>query len=793
VPPPGRARRRRRAIPPLAVLAALLCCAPAEATYSAFKLVSAEGAGSSEHRLQADYAYDPAISANGRYVAFVGSLHSQQGVWRKDLETGELALVAPGADTGSPSISETGQYVSFTTADEPSTGKPIGGEPCKNVYVADMGPESQAGAPRPTYTLASAANGSTAKLTYESSTLCGAAAANRVALSGDGQEVAFTTLSPSSLTGPCTPAPAGESCPTPADQVVVRDLETDATTLVSVTPAGQPVPTGAALTATSASTQANVNGQNITLPGSDSTAAISADGSTVAWMGVDVAAQIDLAGQLPDIKYPDGFAEPLWRRIDEGPTLSVLAGRDPSAAGCPPACAGGLDLEWDTQGLQEYSGAAPAYGSYTAEAEDSNGFEDGLYTTPLEAVTPQLSADGETVALLSTQPDYGEDPDFGLFSPTLAPPANAFVVSMAPSLTRAQAIVRLTAWGSLDFKNSALSGSINSIALSPDGSHVAFTTTRTTFPLAPPALITPPVARPTGAQLYEANLQAGTLALVSQGYNGEPASEGVNAAALSEGGRIALDSGAENLVYGVVNGGSDVFYTEEQSSPLLAGVQSVTGSPPANAPTPTWRLSATATPAPGGGALLLDVAVPGRGLLRTSARAAVPVTVRVARAGDGHRARGHSGRGGRTVLRGRADARAAAARSTRHRRSARGKRHSRRAGGQAGLAVLTRQVAQATVASEGPEVIQLRLTPASAYSGLLDRKGGLFATISLTFTAAGQPTLTASLQASFPRPYPLYALPKYMLPKYKAPPKRHKRDSGHGKRHEHPKRGGGQR
>jgi hypothetical protein len=255
--------------------------------------------------------------------------------------------------------------------------------------------------------------------------------------------------------------------------------------------------------------------------------------------------------------------------------------------------------------------------------------------------------------------------------------------------------------------------------------------------------------------------------------------------ALSEAGaRIALASGAENLAYGVVNSGSDVFYTEAESSPLQVGVQSVTGSPPIGAPTPEWRRSATATPAPGGGALLLDIALPGRGVVYASASAAVPVTVRATHARGTH---GRGGRSGKTALRGRAGEIAAASAQAAHRRATAGGRRRRTGGGRADLVVDTRQVAHATAASEGPEVVQLRLSPASAYRGLLDRKGGLFATIVLTFAATGHPALTQSLQASFTRPYPIYALPKYDLPR----PKRHHRRSGHGaKRRAHGKRGG---
>jgi hypothetical protein len=799
---PARALRGL-ALSTLALAVALACCPPAWAGFKspeceaggassscpAFALASVQGHTGEEQLLQADYAYDPAISGNGRYVAFTGSVASRPGVYRKDLLTGELQLVAPGQASGAPSISDNGQYISFTTSDDLATGEPAGGESCGNVYVRDMSRSVQEtvrevvgrqvieyAAQPGAYELASAASESESVLQYEPSTSpgrpCGAASANRVALSGNGEEVAFTILSSSDLTGPCVSAPQLH-CPTPAGQVAVRDLHTKTTTLVSVTSASlggkpEPVPSGAALMSTSAVGTVRLNGASVILPDSASTAAISADGSTVAWMGIDVPAQAPVSGGVPDPSVPDGYAEPLWRQISSGPatpTLRVLAGQDTSAPGCPPACAGGLDLGWDTQELNEYTGLAPAFGSYIAAATNSEGFSGGGFGGPLEAVTPQLSENGGKVAILSTQPDYGDDPDFGLLSQTQVPTANAFVVNMAPGLTRAQAITRLTAWASLNFKNNALAGSVTSIALSPDGSRVAFTTARTTFPLSPPALVTPPLSQVSQGQLYEANLQAGTLALVSFGFDGQPARSNVYAAALSDDGqRIALSSGAENLAYGAVNTGSDVFVTEEIDPPLLAGQQSLTEPPSGPALAPQWRLSATVSPAPGGGALLLDVSVPGAGALYASAEAAVPVA---------------TARGSRLRKAGRSRKTSRAPRANDSRKSNRSRK------GVAGTAkIAARQVAHASLGTSGAQVVQLRLTPASRYRSLLSDKGGLYATITLTFTASGHPRLTRTLQASFPHPYPLYKLPLYKLPKHK-----HKHPAG-GSAKPHGKRGG---
>jgi len=760
---------------PIALAAALACCASAQATFTPFALVSA----SPEKDLEADFAYDPAISADGRFVAFTGSVASHQGVYRKELATGRLELVAAGTATGAPSISANGQYVSFTTSQNPETGAPGGEQECSSVYVRNM----QIALPEPPYptptkpepwkpaspvaepafeneafTLVSARDGSAESLGYapEAAKACGSASAARVALSADGQEVAFTVLSPSSLTGACEHDVETDTlvCPTPPYQIALRNLRTETTTLVSSTLASrggtpQPVPNGAALAGPTATGNISLKGGgHAQFAVGGSTAAISADGGTVAWMGIEIAAQAPVAQPLPrvvashEIYYPDSYAEPLWRRIAEGPaapTRRVLAGDDPSAPRCPPACPGGVDLAWDAQSISgsEYVGAAPQYGSYTSQAVSADGFAAGAgLRDPLDAITPQLSANGMTVALLSTQPNYGEDPNFGLFDPTKPPPANAFVVNMAPGLTRAQAITRLTDWASLNFNDPELASPVTSIALSGDGTRVVFSTERIAFPLAPPALITPTLSQAAVAQLYEANLLGGTLALVTFGYDGQPANEEVFAAALSEDGHtIALASGATNLVYGVVNQGSDIFTTEEVHSPAAPGQQSISPTPPWPAAEVPWSISATATPSPDG-TLELYVSVPGAGRLSASAVSAV------------------SSPG--TATKRRTAKRRTARRAVAARRRGKGRTRTRKPVASAG-ATIAHTAANATA----PGVVELHLIPAARYDSLLQRsRYGLYSTITVTFTAPGHQPLHQTLRVSFPHRPPIYNLPR---------------------------------
>jgi len=741
----------------LTALVLLACEAPAQALFTAPLLASGDPA----LQLQADYGYDPAISADGQYVAFTGSVASRAGVYRKSVQSGQLELVAAGEHTGAPAISGDGRYISFTSDDEPASGNPTGA--CSSVYVRDMDqPIDAAGA----FTLASARDGSDESLTYQrpaagQSSFCGSAAAARVALSADGRKLAFTVLSPSDLTGACSHAGQSLTCPTPPNQVVVRDLDARSTTLVSVTRASlggvpQPVPAGGALSgATYAPSVSLRSGGAIDLAVSASTAALSADGSTVAWMGVNVAEQTQVNQPLPTEGHTDGYAEPLWRRIADGPaaaTRRALAGDDASAPDCPPACPGGLDLDWDTQGIspQEYSGAAPEFGSYTSRASISTGFDSGNgFGDTLSAVTPQLSADGTTLALLSTQPDYGQDPDFGLFNQTKPPPANAFLVNMTPGLTRAQAIVRLTDWASLNFIDPALSPPITSLALSADGTHLAFTTQRIAFPLAPPALITPPLSAAGATQLYEVNLPAGTLQLVSQGYDGQPANDGVFAAALSDNGQqLALSSAAGNLAYGVVNQGSDVYTTEEINSPTVLGTQSITAPPPGLQVAVPWSINASTAPSPDG-SLLVYVSVPGAGTLSASAS---PVVA----SGRASSTRRHTPR---------KHAKTAARRKLPTRK------------GRTPKPPKSVQIAHAATRATGPGFVELHLVPAARYRSLLAGKHGLYVTVTVTFSAPGHPRLRLLLRANIPHRPAIYNLPvpAYGLPKVHAHTPKHRK------------------
>lgn len=694
------ATRRAGLLLTLAILA-LLCwdAGRAWAQYTPASLVSDSGS------LEADDAYSPAISADGRYVAFVGSFNGVHGVYRKDLTTGELALVA-GADSaepslsapdaGSPSISADGRYVSFTTSARLDPTDDQAGDPgrCSSVYVRDM--DVMAGQPG-AYTLVSALNGITQGITYAGSASSGcpgggSAAADRVAISADGEEVAFTVLGQSDLvTG------VGGATTTPADQIAVRNVRTHATTLVSQTIGSlggtpEPVPGGAAL-APLADRVTSSDGRQI----SGSTAAISADGSTVAWMGIDIAAQAPATAPEDSSAEHD---EPLWREIGAGPDAPirrVTGGDDPECG-----CAGPFDTAFDPDASLNAT-AGPQYGIYVAPG--GFGGDPLAGGVSLDAVTPQLSANGEIVAFLSTQPRTGQV-GRALEEELTTSTANAYVVNMASGLTQ------LTAWGTDNFKDPASTAPVTEIALSPSGTEVAFTTSRIEFPLTPPVLLTPSLSQAAAPQLYVADLSAGSFQMVSYGFEGEPADGTIATPSFTGTGEtLAFASSASNLVYGAYNQGAagvpgNVFLVSQVSTPTVPAQSFVTPPPPDPVAPESWELLLNAKSS-ANGTVNVYATVPGAGKLQATAKAAVPAS------------------------------------------DAAAKRHGKPARRRSGAKVLERKVASAGVGARKAGLVQLHLKLPPADKALARRAGGLYATIVVTFSAQGKPSLKGTVQASF--------------------------------------------
>lgn len=607
--------------------------------------------------LLASVAGAPAISEDGRYVAFSGVVGGMQGVYRKDLESGELEPVAPLApDAGAPSISADGRYVAFTTS---MALVPEDTNNCRDVYVRDMSlPASAPGA----LTLASSPDGPPRALEYEPCAQ-GSTAAGQGALSADGHKVVFTVGDPSNL--------LGESSPTPGAQVAVRDLVTDTTTLVSVTrdpatdlPTEQPVLDGGVYGAT---------------------ATISADGSTVAWLGASIAEQ---APTLPGEEIGPGaiYVEPLWRRIDEGPlapTRRVTGGGDPSAPGCA-----GEEINFSAPPTPLTACYGPFNTTFTLpDRTPSEALYRGVVTTP------RLSADGQYVAIVSGLPPTDTDTiPFAAF-----PSTDAYVVNMAEGLTRRQALRQLTL--AAYSANPAASGAIEDIAISPDGQRVAFTTERTDFPLSEPVDLAAPLGSSSG-ELYDVNLQANTLERVTQPYNHE-ASDGPasDPSFTADDHTLAFASTASNLVFGDVNGrgaglgSSEVFTASEAVNPTpVPATQSISPIPTFPAELPDPQISSTVTALRDGSALVY-VYVPSAGKVNVIAQATLPIPVRVRSAG--HKASAH------TMQR---------------------------------LTSVT--LAHAGATKHAPGLLTLHLYPSSRYHAFVAARTGVYATLSVGFSSS---------------------------------------------------------
>jgi hypothetical protein len=661
---------------------------------------------------QADYAHDPAISGNGRYLAFAG----QTGVFRRDLLTGAVEDVAageagsPAGSAALPSISASGRFVSFTTTAQLVPGDTNEGP---DVYVRDVA----ATPPAPQYALGSAVDGSSEEaLSYQTKEpkRFGSVAAGRSALSADGTRVVFVTSAISNLSGE----------ETPALQVAVRDLGSDRTQLLSVALGGGPV-SGVEGTAVRGGVYAPGNGappfERTPTYGLGSTtgASISADGSTVAWMGQDVSAQAPaLSGEV----LPPRYSEPLWRRIAGGPTRRITGGSDPANPDC--AARGETSLP---------GGGAPGdpcQGPFLTFSEPTTpGIWQGRPGDPV----PRLSADGSTVAFLSQARPVTSGNAFGeLFS-------DLYVADMSGGLSRVAASRPLTELASGDVNDPATTAPLIDLGISPDGMQVAFTTQRTAFPLGSPGYVTAPAGVAGMAELFDVDLDNDTLTRVSHGFEGGPgehphgatgsgrAPYGSSDGALSpsfssDGNTLAFSSTASNLVYGDGNtpptdgsttfDGSDAFTVARVLFIPEPTPQQISAAPAGPSTAHAWLLGVTARSRVDG-TVALDVRVPGAGKLRAGAASAVRVRVN-------SRARGAHGAAGR---------------------------------GHSSAAVRTRTVAASTKTARGGAggFVTLVLTLQKPYKALALKRGGLSSTVNVTFAAAGHRLLRKDIAVSFRR------------------------------------------
>lgn len=674
--------------------------------------------------LQFESAEAPAFAGKSPYVVFRGSLAGKTGLYRRDVDDEEVALVAGEAPAGfsegvpdapeatAPSISADGRYVAFASAAAgivPTCGStqaqsaeqnagcvPEADRGCPQVYVRDMDVSPyEAGA----YKLASALDGSGEGITYASCVggsnaqlaLAGAQAATGVALSSEGDEVAFTVLSASNLDGACT----GSACTTAPSQVAVRNVLTKITTLVTATPSGEPTPGGGAYPSAESEQYVRLVGSQ---PGASS-AAISADGNVVAWEGTNIPEQVPQeAGEVDQGMAHEGGpgfeVEPLWRPLGDGATAQtrrLLSGAGLELYGFGPTNPG-------QEGTSSVRG-----GALVLEAQSQDEF-----------LPPALSEDGETVATLANAFTPANAASYNFVSATLAPPADVYVVHVNDDQSVPPVVTPLTATPNYAVARALYSG-VSDVMITPDGSRVAFNTRRISFALAPPNLVSPPVAETNYAYTYSVNLDTGIMQRVTDGYEGSPPDGEAGFISLSGNDlSLAFASSASNMIYGDgALGSSQVYLAQELPPSTELAVEGLSPLPALTLPEPTWTLSATAVPQRDG-SVVIDAEVPGAGKLGLYAQAQLPSS--------------------------------SAAKNGKAGKNAKETSHTKRGGAQAASARLTaRTVAEGTISSSASSELQLRIHVSKAYDKLVSSRDGLYAVLHLTFSAPGHTTLTKQI------------------------------------------------
>jgi hypothetical protein len=315
-----------------------------------------------------------------------------------------------------------------------------------------------------------------------------------------------------------------------------------------------------------------------------------------------------------------------------------------------------------------------------------------------------------------------------------------------------QALTPLTELASGNEAVLATNAPIVDFGISPDGSQVAFTTMRTQFILGSPAYVNAPSAVAGMLELFNVDLADDTLTRVTHGYGGGPSEApheeatskedqyvevGMGDGALSpsfsdNGEKLAFSSTASNLVYGdgntpplsrtgsVESDGSDVFIVRRETFPSDPAPQIISVAPASPSPIVPWRLGVTAASLANGG-VRLYIEAPAAGTLRATASSRVAVRS----AHPSHTRRAHKAKGAHT-------------RTT----------------------ILSREVAAATHVSEASVsgLTTLTLTLSRDYRSLATRRGGLSATVSVTFTTPGHPVLHQSIVVSFLRKVPVHAV-----------------------------------
>lgn len=481
-----------------------------------------------------DTTLNALVSGDGRYVVFqtrarnffadddpdpVGQFRSG-GVFRRDLVSGDLTLVADGdlrnedqPDTSvvrgaaNPSVSADGRFVAFSTAQKLV---PLDTNTNIDVYVRDM---SKLKGDAAAYELISARDGGDLPATYGPPTEDrpglnpGSDVSPRGAISADGNRVVFRTSEASDLPNVLLPD-------VPALQVLVRDRAANSTRLLTVDqdtdgPAG----------------------------GTIGAASISADGTTALWVGRNAPQQtrfLDGEGQNTSLEYY------LWRRFEDGSAAStrrITGLSDPDDGGCAAPIVENPDVK------------GACYGPL-AQAEG--------YVGGIVGAAPAMSADGYRVAFTTVAFRRADQ------SPAIA--ADAYVTDMRPGVTRKAGSVELTRDATGD---GSLNASVEGLALSGDGRWLVLATSRTQFPFPALTLIGQPRARADARELYLVDLETRRAERILRGFGGNDTNGpvGLLPSVSTDGRRIAFVSAATNLFFGDANGRQDAFAVVREDAP----------------------------------------------------------------------------------------------------------------------------------------------------------------------------------------------------------------------------------
>ena len=616
-----------RAVCAAALLAALLLPAQAAAFFGngadgteGAQLVSADYSRLEQGDDTTKFA---AISGDGRYVAMQtrarnffadgdpdpAGAYRTGGIFRFDLQTRTLAKVADGdlfresdnafllRGASNPSISADGRYVAFSTNQQLI---PTDTNQNADVYVRDMNLDAtQPGA----FTLVSARDGGSTPASYAPPALPlpgsdpGADVSPGVAISADGSRVAFRTEAESDL-------PANTAVSTPAGQIFVRDLNAQQTTLVT------------------ARRDSGLDAMTADPAGGALGAALSADGTTVAWTGRNAAEQTRfLAGENTD----PTFNYYLWRRAPFGAgqqTRRITGLSDPDDPVCRQmeAANPGLTTSFDP------GATGPCYGPLTEQEANRSDIGSQL---------PALSADGFKVAFLT-----GAGPRPLVQS---GPGLDLFLTEMNPGLSRKAATVELTRDGSSS--DTATSSPLTSVAMAANGGYLAITSSRTQFTLPALQLVGSGRTVPGPRELYVVDLQSRTLERATRSVIGGDVDGGVQdgPSLAADGSRVAFSSFAGNLFRGDANQRADAFVVSRLAGAGEGGSKGPAGRGAASSVKvdragPRVIVRARSK---GGGVVVLTISVPAAGSIAAvaTARAGKPPKSREI-AGRTTRARG---------------------------------------------------------------------------------------------------------------------------------------------------------